>query len=85
MNKTFRYLSTAVIAACLALALSGSNARANGQFGSGTFTDPPPPPTTTAAPGGGGLGSGSAISGPDTGGSSNVMSAIGEFLLDLFG
>ncbi len=85
MNKTLKYLWTAVITACLALALSGSNARANGQLGTGNFTDPLPPPVTTAAPGGGGLGSGSASNGPDAAGSSNIVSDIGDFLISLFG
>ncbi len=86
MRKTLmKNLYVAVITTCLTLACSGTSVRANGQIGSGSFTDPLPSPTTTAAPGGGVLGSGNAISGPDTGGSSNVMSAIGEFLIDLFG
>lgn len=41
MRKIFKtYLTISITAACLMLALSGTDARANGQIGSGYRTDP---------------------------------------------
>ena len=86
MRKTIsKYFATAVITACLTLALSGTTAKASGYLVAGAGrTDAS---TAAVAPGGLTL-SGGRVDPSTTGTASdsgNILDAIGEFFIGLFG